>query len=94
MSGFNVGIGCFRKEDYDKILSISDDRDTMNETWEEWKKKSDNMKKSLKKEGYTVVDILVLPPDLMYWCHAKKMRINSEARAQYVQEKVAEMFAD
>lgn len=36
------GIGIYDKEDYEETLRISEDRDQMDLTWEDWKKSKTN----------------------------------------------------
>ncbi|MEN0050982.1 MAG: hypothetical protein AAF806_28210 [Bacteroidota bacterium] len=79
-----IGIGYYRKEDYEEILRISSDRERMNDTWEEWKKKKEKTVRNLKLAGVTPIDVLVLPRDLEIYCYEQGLKIDGAARAQYV----------
>jgi len=63
----------------------------MHATWEEWRKSKEEVKNHLKKEGFSVVDVLVLPHDFMLYCRENKLPVNGKSRSQYVQKKVATM---
>lgn len=88
---FNVGIGVYRKKDYQEIRRISEDRDNLDETWEDWKKSKDKAKKGLKEQGLEITDILVLPKELVKYCRKRGLSINASSRAQYIQKKVSEL---
>ena len=89
----NIGIATFRKQDYKKILAIAEDKNSMNDTWQEWKKKKDRLKKDFEIMGIKTVDILVLPKELLAYCNKHDLKNSGETRARYVQEKVEEMFS-
>lgn len=86
------GIGAYEKEDYEEILKISEDKDQMDETWEEWKSNKDRTKLELEKYGMKVVDIIVKPMELMKYCRERGLSINGKSRSRYVTEKVEEKY--
>ena len=82
-----IGIGTYLKEDYDEILSISDDRDTLDQTWEDWKSNKERTKKRLESKGLKLADILVHPKKLVKFCRARGLKINGNSRSRFVSEK-------
>ena len=85
MEGVNIGIGVYLKEDYQEILNLSEDRDNLDETWEAWKANKKRAVSQLKKQGLTLIDILVKPRDLVMFCRERGLPINGKSRAEYVQ---------
>jgi hypothetical protein len=88
---YNVGISTYLKEDYNEILQISEDRDNMDGTWDEWKVNKDRAVSELRSLGTVVIDIIVRPDDIMKFCLEKGVPINGDSRAHYVQEKVRDL---
>jgi len=86
-----IGIGEYRKKDYQEILKLSEDRQDMNATWEAWKKKRAEAINNFKKLGITTIDILVTPEELVNYCREKGLKINGAARAEYVRYKVTQL---
>jgi len=84
----NVGIGHYRPKDYLKIYNMSEDKETMNETWKEWKKKKDKAKAGLEKQGLHVVDVLVFPKELKKYCEEQGIKIDGKARSKFVSYKL------
>lgn len=88
---FNIGIGIYRKKDYGEILRISEDRDNMDDTWEEFIASRNKTKAHFRSTGMATVDILVKPKELVHYCRAKGLPINGNTRAQFIQEKTQEL---
>lgn len=87
----NIGIGDYRPKDYPKIYKMSEDKDNMNRTWVEWKKKRDDLKASLEMQGLQTIDILVIPSELKKYCEAHGFKIDGEARSKFVRHKVLQL---
>ena len=85
------GIGVYRKEDYPEILRLSEDRDKLDQTWEDWKKNKDKAVANFRKLGITMVDILGPPLELVKYCREKGLAINGKSRAAFVTSKVEKL---
>ncbi len=84
----NVGIGIYRKEDYQEILKLSEDRHNMDLTWKEWNENKKKGAKNFLKLGVKTIDILVTPKELVEYCRKNGLPINGETRAEFVSYKV------
>ena len=87
----NLGIAVYHKKDYPEILNLSEDTESMNETWEEWKEKKKMMVENLKNMGLEPIDILVTPRELVAYCRERGLPINGDSRANYVQFLVSKL---
>ncbi|MEL7222570.1 MAG: hypothetical protein AAGJ93_14705 [Bacteroidota bacterium] len=86
-----IGVGEYRKQDYQEILRLSDDRENMDETWEAWKANKNKGLKNFHQMGLKTIDIMVYPRELVKYCREKGLRINGESRANFISFKVMEM---
>lgn len=84
----NIGVGDYRKEDYQEIYRLSEDKDNMEETWEEWKANKNRAIKNLQKMGLKTIDIIVTPKELVKYCREKGLKINGKSRANFISFKV------
>ena len=85
----DIGVAIYTKEDYKRLLEISDDRSTMNDTWAEWNKKKEEMKKNFRSLGIKVKDVKIDLEQLIRYCQLYGLPNNSKTRAQFVQEKMS-----
>jgi len=87
----NIGIGEYQKKDYQEILKISEDKDNMDKTWEEWKASKNRALEKFKKMGLKPINILVKPKELVQYCREKGLKINGKSRADFITYKVTEL---
>lgn len=87
----NIGVGEYRKEDYQEIYKLSEDKDNMDPTWEEWKKSKSDALKKFKKVGIKTIDIIVLPHELVKYCRENGLKINGKSRAGFIKDKVMKL---
>ncbi len=85
-----IGIGEYLKKDYPEILSISEDRDNMDDSWEKWKANKNEAIKNFKKMGMKTIDIIVVPKELVKYCRENGLPINGKSRASYVSYQATE----
>lgn len=86
-----VGIGVYSKREYQEVLSISEDKEGMDATWEEWKKSKKKAMNNFKLMGIKTIDINVTALELVKYCRERGMSINGKSRASFVSYKVSEM---
>ena len=82
-----VKIAYYRKEDWNKLLEIIDDKESMHETWNQWFNLFTKTKEDLMSKGFIVVDIEIDLDELNNYCNMKRIKNNGEARSQFVQQK-------
>ena len=87
----NIGVGEYRKEDYQEIFRISEDKDNMEDTWKKWKTNKNRTIKKLQNMGLKTIDIIVKPKELVNYCQENGLRINGKSRAQFISYKAMKL---
>jgi hypothetical protein len=83
-----IGLGWYRREDWQRLLQMFPDRDKLHETYDEWLKDVHKGEKLVKREGNVVKRIIVDPDELAAWCALRGLQPVAAARAEYVCEKM------
>jgi len=83
-----IGVGEYLKEDYQEIYNISDDKENLDKTWEEWKANKSRTLKEFKKMGIQTIDIIVTPREIVNYCRKNGFNINGESRSRFIQSKL------
>jgi hypothetical protein len=79
-----TGIAWYKKEDYEKLLSLFIDRGDMASTYQEWLISSESLVDQLRQSGNAFQKVYIDPATFPAWCAARRMNINAEARARFV----------
>ncbi len=87
-----VGVSEYRKEDYQEIYNLSEDKHAMDDTWEEWKASKNRALTNFQNIGLKTVDILVTPKELVQYCRENNFKINGKSRSQFVSHKVSILY--
>ena len=80
----NINLAYYKQEDWNRFLALIDDRENMHDTWKEWNKAYQKMKKNLVKDGFQVNDYIVDLDELRDYCYLQGIRIDGKARSQFV----------
>lgn len=76
---------CFySKEEYEKLLAISDDRKTMCATYDEWLFLFMKMKNDMAEQQVIITPIFIKAAELKEWCKQNKVKNNGYSPAKYV----------
>jgi len=78
----------FRREEWDRLLDVSDDRDDLEETFDEWVQVAQQQCEELGRLGYDVEKVDVDVEELVRWCLAQGTPVNGKARANFALRKV------
>lgn len=87
------GIGWYSREQYDRLLEVSEDRDGMSPTWEGWEEKAREVLSFLQSEGIPAREVSIDVEDMISWCEAQKRAVNGAARAEFISLKCRELPA-
>jgi hypothetical protein len=79
-----LGIGWYRKEQWDYLRSIAPDRDKLEATWEGWAEFAEKKMIELMKDGHQVQKVPIDVTEFELWCRSKRRPCDSAARAAYV----------
>jgi len=81
-----IGVGWYNQEEWQKLITVADDRDALDDTYENWLEKFANTRRQMKKQGVNTQKVEVIIADLVRWCTKHGMPINGESRSKFVAE--------
>jgi hypothetical protein len=79
-----MGVGWYRKEQWDKLRSVSADANNLEKAYEEWQANAENVLLSLRAGGADAVKVEIDVEELIRWCQEKKRAVNSKSRSEFV----------
>lgn len=82
-----IKIAYYRKKDWDRFITIIDDRENMHDTWKEWHKAFLKIRKDMIAQGFELVTTEIDLDELINYCDRKGIKNDGKARSQFVQEK-------
>ena len=82
------GFAWYRKEQWDRLLSVSSDRDSLEATFEEWLEIAQKRFKEFKRGGHDVRQVDVDVEELIRWCQKRKKPIDGNARSEFAADKL------
>src|SRR5215203_1667568 len=78
-----IGIAWWRREQWERLLQISEDADSQYDSYDEWLADAEkNLAGGVNGISGEKVDIDV--EELLAWCNEKGLAVNGQSRAQYV----------
>lgn len=85
-----MGVAWYRREQWDRLLEISSDRNELERTYDEWRVMAEIKTKELAKHGYEFRKIAIDVEELLKWCNSKKRPVNGDARSEFTAIKLRE----
>jgi len=79
-----LGLAWYSREAWERLREIADDREKLDETYEEWEQQALAMIRDLEAVGRQVQKIPINIEALVTWCRERKCRIDMAARSEYV----------
>lgn len=83
-----TGIAYYKKEDYNRFLSIIADRESMHDSWEEWYQAFLKTRNDLISQGIRIKTVEVDLDELIAYCARKEIKNDGKARSQFALDKV------
>lgn len=83
-----IGIAWCDREQWERLKAVADDRDQLDDTFEEWQAKVTEAIRSFEAQGYAVRKATIDVDELVAWCQARGRRNDGPARSEYVSEKL------
>ena len=81
-----IGFIWYKRENYDRLLAMFDDRDNLPATYDEWLVRAECGRKDQESKGVRVLCVDIDPDEFAAWCKAKGMKPDSKARLGYLNE--------
>ena len=82
-----VNLARYEEKDWDYLLSVISDRESMHDSWDDWHKEYKKVKATLASQGFYVREVSINIEELVHYCQERKIKIDGKARAQFVQTK-------
>jgi hypothetical protein len=79
-----LGLAWYSREDWERLHEIADDRDNLDDTYEDWERQALKMIQDLKAAGQQIRKVPIDIEALIAWCRERKYRIDMAARSEYV----------
>ena len=85
-----LGIAWYTREQYEWLLKSANDRDNLEDTYEEWQATAEKMMVKLSKPGVLPRKVHINVEELVAWCKSHKRPVDGAARTTFVADKVEE----
>jgi hypothetical protein len=79
-----LGLAWYCREDWERLREIADDRDKLDDTYEDWERQALTTIRDLEAVGRRIRKVPINIEALVAWCRERKCRIDMAARAEYV----------
>jgi hypothetical protein len=79
-----LGLAWYSREDWERLREIADDRDKLDDTYEDWERQALKLIHDLEAAGRRIRKVPINIEALVSWCRERKCRIDMAARADYV----------
>ena len=83
-----LGVAWYRKEQWERLRSVSSDRDGLETAFEEWEESAKRKFNELRIAGNAVEKVDVDVEELVTWCKGRGMEIDGKARSHFVADKL------
>lgn len=86
-----IGIAWFQPEQWDRLVEISEDRDALDDSYEDWRENANGVIHQIRKSGNLVKKVKLDLEELILWCNEKGISVNGEARAEFISIQVRQL---
>ncbi len=84
----SLGMGWYRPEDWDRLLQMIADRDSMHDTYTEWLASARQGERDFLARGHLVERVMVDPDELASWCLIRGLVPDGATRAEFVSDRM------
>ncbi|WP_085814174.1 hypothetical protein [Geoanaerobacter pelophilus] len=81
-----IGIPWYDRKNYQALLSIFTDRNNFPSAFDAWEERANKHIKQQQQEGVINYRVVIRPTEILAYCEALGLEINSQARIRYVNE--------
>ena len=79
-----LGLAWYSRKDWERLREIADDRDKLDDAYEDWERQALKMIHDLEAVGRRIRKVPIDIEALIAWCAERKCRIDMAARSEYV----------
>ena len=85
-----TGIAWYSVTQWDRLREISNDRESLEETYEEWLQQAENAIHDLKNRKVRVKKVNIDVEELLFWCTKNRVPVDGHSRASFTSHKLKE----
>ena len=86
-----IGVAWYRPEQWQRLLEVAVDRESLHETYEEWAADATARFEDFRRMGIRVQKVEVDLEELIHWCRVEQRKMDGEARSIFVAEKTTQL---
>jgi len=79
-----LGLSWFQPEQWDRLKEISEDRESLDDSYEDWKNNANKTIQELRLAGQVVKKVNIDLEELLVWCNENSFPVNGKSRSEYV----------
>jgi hypothetical protein len=87
-----MGVAWYSRKQWDRLLEIAEDRNNIEDTYEEWEANAEVGFRRLSRPGFVPQKIDIDVEELICWCKLKKRPVDGAARSIFAAEKLREQI--
>jgi hypothetical protein len=81
-----IGLAWYSREDWERLRAIADDREQLDDSFEEWERGALQAIRDLASVGRQVLKMPIDVEAYVTWCRERGCRLDSASRAEFVSE--------
>ncbi|RLA47866.1 MAG: hypothetical protein DRR06_01265 [Gammaproteobacteria bacterium] len=78
------GFCWYQPEQWERLREISDDRDDLEDTYDEWRTNANSALSEFQSAGKEIKKVKINLEELLLWCNEKGVSVKGSSRAEYV----------
>jgi hypothetical protein len=82
----DVGLAWYERQDYQRVLDIMEDAESLPATYDEWLVNAERIESDLQNRGHIVVRAMISSDEFVAWCDARGLKVNAQARMQWAKD--------
>lgn len=83
-----IGLATYRYNDWKRLLNISEDKEVLEDSWDEWNDNLHRYEEELRNKNIKFKEVLIDLDELIDFCEDEQININSESRSYFVADKL------
>ena len=83
-----VGMAWYRPDQWDALRVVSSDSEELEATFREWEEYASVQYEDLRKAGINIQKVDVNVPELVAWCKARGVPVDSDSRSEFAADKL------
>ena len=89
-----TGVAWYRPEQWDRLREVSEDVENLEDTYEAWLQTAEQMIRDGIPADVSVEKVDLDVEEVLAWCNARGLAMNSVARSRYVTERLRQKYKE